>query len=304
MKHAILPLVSLLLLAILGGCSHTPIPLASSYPATTQHRMQAAHHWQVLAEHVAGRVFERLPNRINNQGRTLGMPPVVETPVPVYEPLPAPLPLEAAPIESQNYEPLSAPLPLEPQPMRPLQQLATPSPTPYAQEPALYINPPKRNNETPFGYAFYHLLRGELVNKNLIVTNRPDRVGSNCPGIDACTPMVLDYDIQVIHHKDRDSDIAMPGRWSIGAATLWLIAQAADKWNPPGWAVMPLAVAMDVNDWRKLRFPGQTNTEVVITTTITDGDLVVFSESNIYYINTGDDDHYEQHQKTFRVVAQ
>lgn len=281
MKRAILLLASVTLLAVLGGCSHAPIPVATSYPATTQQRMQAAHHWQVLADHVASRIQERLPNRINNQGMTVGMPPVMGT--------------EPAMVEDTSLlAPAPEPLPLD----------MGPAPTGYAKEPALYVNPPKRANETPFGNAFYQLLRGALVNKNMIVTNQPDRVRANCPGIDACTPMLVNYDIQLVHHKDRNGTINYPGRFTVGAATMWLVAHIADKWDPPAWSVMPLAVAMDINDWRKLRFPGQTNTEIVITTTITDGDLVVFSESNIYYINTGDDDHYEKQEKTFKVVAQ
>ena len=50
-------ILSLLLLVFLSSCSS--IPMFSSYTWTEQQKMQAAHHWDVLASDVA--------NRINNQ---------------------------------------------------------------------------------------------------------------------------------------------------------------------------------------------------------------------------------------------
>jgi hypothetical protein len=44
------------LVIITTGCTHRPIPLATSYPLSAQRRMQAAHHWDVLAENVAERL--------------------------------------------------------------------------------------------------------------------------------------------------------------------------------------------------------------------------------------------------------
>ncbi|ALG67495.1 hypothetical protein [Beggiatoa leptomitoformis] len=41
---------------VLSGCSRRPVPLATSYPLTTQQKMQAAHHWDVLADDVAARL--------------------------------------------------------------------------------------------------------------------------------------------------------------------------------------------------------------------------------------------------------
>ena len=42
--------------------------------------------------------------------------------------------------------------------------------------------------------------------------------------------------------------------------------------------------------------------EVLINTAVTDGDLVVFSRSDMYYINAGDGDHYQRGTKTLKVV--
>ncbi len=271
MKSISWRLVSALILAALGGCSHTPVPIATSYPMTTQQRMQAAHHWQVLAEHLAGRIRQRL------------------------------YPASAAP----EAFPAEAPLPEEGGEAMTASAVATPLiTTPYGQDPAVYVNPPKRTNETAFGNAFYQLLRSELVNQGVLVSNQADRVNANCPGISTCTPMILDYDVQVVQHNDRNAEVAMPGRWSLGAVGIWLVSHIAENWESSGWAVMPVTVALDVHEWRKLRFPGQTNTEMLITTTVSDGDLVVFGETNIYYVNTGDDDHYQKTLKTYKVVTQ
>jgi len=49
-------------LALCTGC-RSQIPLASTYPATEQQKMQAAHHWDVLAEDVAVRVESVLAGR-------------------------------------------------------------------------------------------------------------------------------------------------------------------------------------------------------------------------------------------------
>jgi hypothetical protein len=49
-------------LAVVGGC-RSQLPLATTYPATTQQKMQAAHHWDVLAADVAERVEAVLDDR-------------------------------------------------------------------------------------------------------------------------------------------------------------------------------------------------------------------------------------------------
>lgn len=44
------------LLALLAGCSSLDIPRADNYPATDQKKVRAVHHWDVLADDVAGRI--------------------------------------------------------------------------------------------------------------------------------------------------------------------------------------------------------------------------------------------------------
>lgn len=48
--------------ATLAACqphTHASVPVATTYPLSTQHRMQAAHHWDVLAREIADDVAPR-----------------------------------------------------------------------------------------------------------------------------------------------------------------------------------------------------------------------------------------------------
>jgi len=49
--------------------------------------------------------------------------------------------------------------------------------------------------------------------------------------------------------------------------------------------------------------PGETNTEVIINTSLTKGPQFLFSHSGIYYINAGDYDHYIDDSRNFQVVG-
>lgn len=52
---------ALLVAAGLTACAQRPVPLASSYPASEQQKMQATHHWDVLAESLAAGIQAKLP---------------------------------------------------------------------------------------------------------------------------------------------------------------------------------------------------------------------------------------------------
>ncbi|MCK5720332.1 MAG: membrane lipoprotein lipid attachment site-containing protein [Thiomargarita sp.] len=58
MKKILVTIISILLLA---GCSgYKSLPTAVSYPDTSQRKMQAAHHWDVLAKDLAQRIKKTL----------------------------------------------------------------------------------------------------------------------------------------------------------------------------------------------------------------------------------------------------
>lgn len=49
-----------LALCVLTGCSTLDVPRADNYPATSQKKARAIHHWDVLADDVAQRIAEKL----------------------------------------------------------------------------------------------------------------------------------------------------------------------------------------------------------------------------------------------------
>jgi len=254
---------------LLNACSHSPVPLAESYPFSKQKRMQAAHHWDILAQHTATRIQASLPTHT--------------TPDPFVQ--------DANRLVDANGAVSNAMVGLDAMDAVPVSN-------------ALYINPPKRGQETDFGVAFGKMLRNQLVQRGIMVTTNPDGVNTYCTASASCKPMIVDYDIQVVRHKDRETALLMPGIHSTASVGVWALAQIINKWQNPEWAVAPIALALDVNAAKNMRFPGQTNTEVIISTSIMDGDLIVYGETNIYYINAGDDDHYHKGTQSYRMVAQ
>ncbi len=83
-----------------------------------------------------------------------------------------------------------------------------------------------------------------------------------------------------------------------------MIAQAQDRWQYPGLAVFPFSALADANSLVDYYLPGETNTEVVISTTVKMGQQYIFGDSRVYYINDGDYDHYENQTKTYQLVDQ
>jgi len=218
-------------LFFLVGCSHRPIPLATAYPATVQQKMQAAHHWDVLADDVAKRLKKTLDITFPNA----------------------------------------------------------------VVKPSLLLKLPDKQEKIPFGKGFHNLLTMKLVQQGLVVVT--DDVGYG-------DILMLDYDMQVLQHKDRRLTYFPPGMFTALASGVWMVGQAQDKWKYPGLATIPFVIAADVNSLIDYYLPGETNTEVIITTSVKMGQQYVFGDARIYYINEGDFDHYEDVTKTYQVVNQ
>lgn len=63
---------SLILIASLGlGACASQVPLATTYPITYQQKMQAAHHWDVLAADVADRLSKALSTQDPSGGKQI-----------------------------------------------------------------------------------------------------------------------------------------------------------------------------------------------------------------------------------------
>ncbi|MDM8558235.1 hypothetical protein [Candidatus Parabeggiatoa sp. HSG14] len=226
-------LITIVTLLVLAGCTHRPIPVAISYSTTGQQKMQAAHHWNILAGQVSKRVKMTL-------------------------------------------------------------DVTFPDAT---AKPSLFIKTREGQERNPFGKAFYSLLTTKLVQQGLVVLNRNDHSNKM---------LVVEYDMQVVHHKDRRLTYLPPGMFTLLGGGVWMVDQAIEHWTYPGLAAVPFLLAADVDSALDYYLPGETNTEVIITTSMIMGQQYVFGDSRIYYINEGDYDHYEYENlaKTYRVVNQ
>lgn len=227
-------LIAIITLSVLAGCTRRPIPVAISYPITGQQKMQAAHHWNVLATEVAKRVKNTL-------------------------------------------------------------DVTFPDAT---VKPSLFIKSNQGKKDNPFGKAFYNLLTTKLVQQGLAVLTTNSYSGKT---------LVVEYDMQVIHHKDRRLTYLPPGMFTLLGAGVWMVDQAIEHWSYPGFAATPFLLAADVDSALDYYLPGETNAEVIITTSIAMNKQYIFGDSRIYYINDGDSDHYDNYDniaKTYRVVNQ
>ncbi len=193
---------------LLAGCfgTHTSqAPIATTYPISEQQKMQAAHHWDVLAQHQAD---------LLTQNKLLKSQP-------------------------------------------------------------LYIN--GADQATPFSTAFDTLLTSQLVAKGAYVKTTPAQAAQ------------VSYKVQVVKHNDRGYIRAPEGAMTALAAGVAVATLPYNNWAEPALALIPAAVATDLfsGSWTS-----ETNQEVVITTQVTLADQVIYSNSNIYYINPGDNGHY------------
>ncbi|RTE65051.1 hypothetical protein EH243_14405 [Amphritea opalescens] len=139
----------------------------------------------------------------------------------------------------------------------------------------LYI---ENEQETSFHSSYQSLLTSSLVSKGA-------HVQTNATGAATIT-----YKVNVIEHKDRE-----PVRAPVGALTALAAGVAvatvpfSHNWGEPALMLVPAAIYGDIfsGSWTS-----ESNLEVVITTQAVVGNQVLYSSSNIYYINGGDSDHY------------
>ncbi|WP_006787373.1 hypothetical protein [Thiorhodospira sibirica] len=73
--------LSLVAMLLISGCAQiAQAPVPDAYPLTTQQRMQAMHHWEVLAEDVAAKVETTLAGRLVAQQWPIYVAPSGTTP--------------------------------------------------------------------------------------------------------------------------------------------------------------------------------------------------------------------------------
>lgn len=196
----------------LGGCFYantSQAPIATTYPYSEQQRMQAAHHWEILARHEADKILTRERVRFRD----------------------------------------------------------------------LYIAPPAQGafsaySGGEFDRGFRALLTSELVTRGANVMTAPsDNTAS------------VEIDVGVVQHRDRGFVRPPVGAFTALTAGIAVATLPINHWREPALGLIPAAAVADVTSgsWT---YTG--NEEIIVTTRIVDGERILYSSSNIYYINAGD----------------
>ncbi|WP_189515137.1 hypothetical protein [Kushneria pakistanensis] len=150
----------------------------------------------------------------------------------------------------------------------------------------LYVFSPQP--ATPFARGFHSLLESQLVQQGALVSTQPE--GS----------VLISPAVQVVRHSDRGFIRRPPGTLTMLAAGVAWAFQPLNHWSEPALALIPGAAAFDAFSGNMTEVG---NTEVIITTRASEFDTLLYSSSNIYYVNAGDSNHYEA-QNGLRVSSQ
>lgn len=134
----------------------------------------------------------------------------------------------------------------------------------------LYVNVPVDTDNSPFMQAYHNILQSHLVKKGATVVTEPVQ-----------ELVLISYSAQVIEHQDRPYVVLEPGIL----------------------AAPPVKPVLETPFWR---YYNVDSTEVIITTKVVEGLLVLHSSSDIFYYNKGDTSHYGPYplakNVTFKVV--
>lgn len=135
-----------------------------------------------------------------------------------------------------------------------------------------------------FGEAFRNLLITHLMDKGFGVTEDPE-----------ATALTVEYDVQLISHNDRGFIRPPPGLFSGLAALAGSLFGLVDAGSPGGAAAVG-ALALDVA-------PGYVvsphpDSEVIVTTSVTNRDRYVTRMRDIYYVSDNNVQQYLAHAPT------
>ncbi|PRY61389.1 hypothetical protein B0H98_11211 [Vreelandella songnenensis] len=219
--HSLLRLAGIGLVgAMLSGCFYantSQAPIATTYPYSEQQRMQAAHHWEVLARHEASSILQRERVRFRDLHIT----------------------------ESDNQ--------------------------------ALHFY-----SGGEFERGFRTLLTSELVSRGANLTTVPTPNAAN-----------IHISVDVVEHRDRGFVRPPTGAFTALATGIAVATIPINRWAEPSLGLIPAAIGADIvsGSWTHTG-----NEEVIITTQIIDGERILYSSSNIYYINAGDRRQYAPHR--------
>lgn len=205
---------------MLSGCFYantSQAPIATTYPYTEQQRMQAAHHWNVLARHETTSILQH--ERVRHRDLHIS---------------------EADTGYLHTY------------------------------------------SGGEFGRGFRALLTSELVSRGANLTTVPTANSAN-----------ITIDVEVVEHRDRGFIRPPVGAFTALTAGIAVATIPFNQWREPALALIPAGVIADTTSgsWTHTG-----NEEIIVTTQIIDGERILYSSSNIYYINAGDRRHYAPHR--------
>jgi hypothetical protein len=141
----------------------------------------------------------------------------------------------------------------------------------------IYIEAPAVE-DSDFKRAYHYMLGEHLVRMGGLLVTKP-LVGA----------VRVEYIVQVLNHKDRGYVAPAPGTYTALGGSAFLVGQAVQHWAHPEWVAMPLLFGADLfsGGWAKVE-----PTEVIITTRVQEGSLVLMSDTDVFYYNPGDTNHY------------
>ncbi len=141
----------------------------------------------------------------------------------------------------------------------------------------LYVADPG-NGGSAFDMAYHNMLQEHLVANGAVVVTKPMFGGAT-----------VSYYVQVLMHNDRGYVAPAPGTYTALGAGAVVVGAAANSWQPAALAALPVLVAGDVLSGG---YADVGPTEAIITTRVLEGNLVLMSDTDVFYYNAGDTDHY------------
>ncbi len=141
----------------------------------------------------------------------------------------------------------------------------------------VHVVPPE-HHASSFEKAYHNMLVEHLVKQGGVVVAKPIFGG-----------VQVKYYAQVLVHRDRGYVAPAPGTYTALGAGAVVVGAAAAEWTPAAVAALPVLVAADVVSGGYAKIGP---TEVIITTRVLEGNLVLMSDTDVYYYNAGDTDHY------------
>ncbi len=146
-----------------------------------------------------------------------------------------------------------------------------------------------------FAMAYRNMLSEHLVTSGAVVVTKPMFGGAT-----------VNYFAQILRHNDRGYVAPAPGTYTALGAGAVVVGAAAAEWQPAALAALPILVAGDVLSGG---YAEADPTEVIITTRVLEGNLVLMSDTDVFYYNSGDTDHYLDQMamrrgQVFKVVDQ